>query len=239
MYCIHCGKENPDQARFCMHCGKTIPIPKPAPQPVTQPPPAEMAAVEPVPAAADEEETLPVGKTETVQITKPAVREGKKSQPAPRQPATRPAPVKRQIAREGCPVCAFPIRPGIRFCEGCGIQLNRIKLKTCKACGYVNRPGTAFCEGCGKPLGVEPWAGEACSSCGYPNRLGVRFCEGCGESVRMQAEAAAKQKKETAAQLRKISFKMVWRYVIPRVLGGSVSGFVVGKLGQWVFQNLL
>lgn len=42
MFCIHCGKQIPDDCKFCVHCGKsrvkTVPV-QAVPQPVTPPPP--------------------------------------------------------------------------------------------------------------------------------------------------------------------------------------------------------
>lgn len=239
MYCIHCGKENPSSARFCMHCGKAIPEMKPQPEPQVE----ESAST---PVTPVDEETLPV--TVAVQPTsevsqptdtQPTLETKPKPKPEPKPVASR-LPVKaKSVVRERCPVCGFTIRPGIHYCEGCGIQLNHVKMHTCKVCGYVDRPGTVFCEGCGKALGGEPWQGDICTACGYPNRLGVRFCEGCGVSLQAQADLAAGERQHTVTQLRKVGFKMVKRYILPRVLGGTIGGFVLGKLGQWVFQNLL
>jgi len=240
MYCIHCGQENPDSARFCMKCGKPILIPKPTPEKEPETPPAEEVVTTPVPAASPKDETLLAVEEPTPLPTKPFERVKPEPKPEPRPDTPSEVEMKRQpLMRERCPVCGFAIRPGIRYCEGCGIQLNHVKLTICKTCGFINRPGTAFCEDCGNGLGVEPWEGEACSSCGYPNRLGMRFCEGCGVSLQTQAETVEKEKQQTVTQLRKVGFKMIKRYVLPRILGGTVGGFVVGKLGQWVFQNLL
>jgi Double zinc ribbon/zinc-ribbon domain len=242
MYCIHCGKENPSSARFCMHCGKAIPTLKPKNEPHPQPieeirqePATDILAADKTPLGAGETTPLPEKPVEQLKFQP-------KPEPKPKSKSTtsKKGYAKRQpIVRERCPMCGFAIRPGIRFCEGCGNYLHHIKLSTCKACGYVNRPGTAYCEGCGKTLDVEPWEGEACLSCGYPNRVGVRFCEGCGVNWLAQGETAAREKQQAVKQLRKVGFKMIKRYILPRVLGGSVGGFIAGKLGQWVFQNLL
>lgn len=248
MYCIHCGQENDPSARFCMACGKPMPKPKPEPTPAAPgqtesapaPPYSSVAPPEPkpkaVPVAAPQSGPHLTASTTTQSRNKPSpntANSSLQSKFSPQKNITQQKPV----VRERCPVCGFSIRTGIHYCEGCGIPLNLIRLTTCKTCGFVNRSGTAFCENCGNNLGMEPWEGDRCPSCGYPNRLGIRFCEGCGVSFQAQAETAAREKQQTVTQLRKLGFKMVWRYILPRVLGGSVSGFILGKLGQWVFQN--
>ena len=51
-----------------------------------------------------------------------------------------------------CPNCSHENRPGAKFCENCGTQLD---LK-CPNCGTTNRPGAKFCDNCGTRLSGEP-----------------------------------------------------------------------------------
>lgn len=50
-YCIQCGKELADGAKFCFHCGASVPNTQtaPAPQPVVPPVPQPIIAPQPVP----------------------------------------------------------------------------------------------------------------------------------------------------------------------------------------------
>jgi class 3 adenylate cyclase len=53
-----------------------------------------------------------------------------------------------------CPACAQDLRPGARFCDGCGAALEA----RCPACGKAQRPHARFCDACGTPLPVGPSA---------------------------------------------------------------------------------
>ncbi len=58
-----------------------------------------------------------------------------------------------------CPSCDEVVRPGARFCPGCGARLPT----ACPACGSVVSPSARFCEACGAPLtasGPLPAAGS-------------------------------------------------------------------------------
>jgi VWFA-related protein len=56
--------------------------------------------------------------------------------PPPSQP---PPP----IISQACPQCGRSLRPGAKFCPGCGLRL------TCPSCGQAVRPGARFCKVCG------------------------------------------------------------------------------------------
>ena len=47
-----------------------------------------------------------------------------------------------------CPACAQDLRPGARFCDGCGAAVEA----RCPACGKGQRPQARFCDACGTPL---------------------------------------------------------------------------------------
>jgi class 3 adenylate cyclase len=47
-----------------------------------------------------------------------------------------------------CPACAQDLRPGARFCDGCGAAIEA----RCPACGKGQRPQARFCDACGTPL---------------------------------------------------------------------------------------
>ena len=48
-FCINCGSELPDGAKFCMSCGTPNAVPAPAPSPEPAPAPGEQPAEQPVP----------------------------------------------------------------------------------------------------------------------------------------------------------------------------------------------
>jgi class 3 adenylate cyclase len=50
-----------------------------------------------------------------------------------------------------CPACNQGLRPGARFCDGCGATLD----VRCPACGKSQRSQARFCDACGTPLGAE------------------------------------------------------------------------------------
>jgi hypothetical protein len=47
-----------------------------------------------------------------------------------------------------CPSCNKPLRPGAKFCDGCGAKI----LTNCAKCGAALRPGAKFCQNCGAPI---------------------------------------------------------------------------------------
>ena len=56
-----------------------------------------------------------------------------------------------------CPQCGKPLRPGARFCSGCGATIGLTtepapSIPICPNCGRKLRPGAKFCAGCGKRL---------------------------------------------------------------------------------------
>ena len=49
-----------------------------------------------------------------------------------------------------CPACGQDLRPGARFCDGCGAAVEA----RCPACGKGQRPQARFCDACGTSLGA-------------------------------------------------------------------------------------
>jgi predicted amidophosphoribosyltransferase len=49
-----------------------------------------------------------------------------------------------------CPACGQDLRPGARFCDGCGAAVEA----RCPACGKGQRPQARFCDACGTPFGA-------------------------------------------------------------------------------------
>jgi class 3 adenylate cyclase len=49
-----------------------------------------------------------------------------------------------------CPACGQDLRPGARFCDGCGTAVD----VRCPACGKSQRPQARFCDACGTALGA-------------------------------------------------------------------------------------
>jgi len=64
---------------------------------------------------------------------------------------TKPAPGRSLPRAPRCPSCGRFLRPGAKFCDGCGKPM----LLTCPHCGRTLRPQAKFCDGCGTPLGGE------------------------------------------------------------------------------------
>lgn len=92
-YCIACGKQISDTAKFCPYCGgrqpETTPAPAPAPEPAPAPVPAPAPETAPAPAPASEPAPAPAPISEPEQHPAPAP----KPEPAPvPEPVPTPAP---------------------------------------------------------------------------------------------------------------------------------------------------
>lgn len=92
-YCIACGKQISDTAKFCPYCGgrqpETTPAPAPAPEPASAPVPAPAPETAPAPAPAPESAPAPAPISEPEQHPAPAP----KPEPAPApEPVPAPAP---------------------------------------------------------------------------------------------------------------------------------------------------
>ena len=54
-------------------------------------------------------------------------------------------------------------------------------MLVCRHCGHALRPGAKFCSGCGQPVGDQPAPSPThCPQCGNPLRSGAKFCGQCG-----------------------------------------------------------
>ncbi|MBI4610429.1 MAG: AAA family ATPase [Candidatus Rokubacteria bacterium] len=53
-----------------------------------------------------------------------------------------------------CPRCHAPLRPGVRFCEECGVPAPLV----CPSCGAEVVPEKRFCGSCGAPVAAPPGA---------------------------------------------------------------------------------
>src|ERR1700757_4575022 len=51
-----------------------------------------------------------------------------------------------------CSQCQAQNRPGVRYCETCGVLLST----SCPACGAVGAPGRTFCGFCGASFNASP-----------------------------------------------------------------------------------
>ena len=58
-----------------------------------------------------------------------------------------PAPGRVDVPGATCKACGAVVRPGARFCDGCGASL--AAAATCPKCGAPLIPGGTFCEKCG------------------------------------------------------------------------------------------
>ncbi|MDY6876735.1 MAG: zinc ribbon domain-containing protein [Chloroflexota bacterium] len=61
---------------------------------------------------------------------------------------TKSAPGRPLPRASRCPSCGRFLRPGAKFCDGCGDPV----LLTCPHCGRTLRPQAKFCDGCGTAL---------------------------------------------------------------------------------------
>ena len=56
-----------------------------------------------------------------------------------------------------CSSCGHQNRPGVRFCEQCGIQMPQAAAENtgrfCSGCGQAINPANKFCENCGTAIG--------------------------------------------------------------------------------------
>ncbi|WP_072414646.1 zinc-ribbon domain-containing protein [Collinsella phocaeensis] len=94
-YCIACGKQISDTAKFCPYCGgrqpETTPAPAPAPEPAPAPAPAPEPAPAPAPISEPEQHPAPAPKPEPVADPVPAPAPKPEPAPAP-EPASGPTP---------------------------------------------------------------------------------------------------------------------------------------------------
>lgn len=94
-YCIACGKQISDTAKFCPYCGgrqpETTPAPAPAPETAPAPAPAPESAPAPAPISEPEQHPAPAPKPEPVADPVPAPAPKPELAPAP-EPAPAPAP---------------------------------------------------------------------------------------------------------------------------------------------------
>lgn len=109
-------------------------------------------------------------------------------QRTPRETKPSPAPPVGMPAPTGYP--PGPIQPGPAGAAPAGPpRMSTQPANTCPACGRPVRPGARFCAGCGQTLAPPPAApGPAvqaaappqCRQCGAPLRPGAKFCSKCG-----------------------------------------------------------
>ncbi|NMB78728.1 MAG: zinc ribbon domain-containing protein [Methanomicrobiales archaeon] len=52
----------------------------------------------------------------------------------------------RPAQKPGCPACGSTLRPGAKFCTGCGAKIPAV----CSGCGAPLSPDAKFCSGCGR-----------------------------------------------------------------------------------------
>ena len=94
-YCIACGKQISDTAKFCPYCGgrqpETTPAPAPAPEPAPAPAPAPEPAPAPAPISEPEQHPAPAPKPGPVADPVPAPAPKPEPAPAP-EPASGPTP---------------------------------------------------------------------------------------------------------------------------------------------------
>lgn len=99
-FCINCGSQIPDGAKFCPSCGSpaaSIPTPAPAPvpEPIPAPTPVYESAPEPAPAP------VPVPAPEPTPVSAPIPAPAPAPEPAPEPiPTSAPAPVSMQAAQQ-------------------------------------------------------------------------------------------------------------------------------------------
>lgn len=99
-FCINCGSQIPDGAKFCPSCGSpAASIPTPAPAPVPEPIPAPTPVYESTPEPAPE--PVPVPAPEPTPVSAPIPAPAPAPEPAPEPiPTSAPAPVPMQAAQQ-------------------------------------------------------------------------------------------------------------------------------------------
>lgn len=70
-----------------------------------------------------------------------------KSETASLSSISKPA-AKKAVIKAVCPGCGEPYGKGIKFCPGCGQNLETL----CDSCGHEYKPEDKFCPGCGGQL---------------------------------------------------------------------------------------
>ena len=73
-----------------------------------------------------------------------------------------------------CPACNQDLRPGARFCDGCGAVVE----PRCPACGQSLRAAARYCDGCGAALSVpttQPSVPGRSPASYTPNHLAERI----------------------------------------------------------------
>ena len=118
-------------------------------------------------------------------------------------PKAEPKPEEKPISEpnvQTCKVCGKALKPGAKFCTGCGTKLAEptAPLTTppvtsvCTSCGKPLKPGAKFCTVCGSrqeasPVSPTPPAAaptvNVCTNCGKPLKPNTKFCTGCGTPV--------------------------------------------------------
>jgi len=75
-----------------------------------------------------------------------------------------------------CPKCGFHNNKNMRFCGGCGAELQSTVI--CPSCGAKVPAGMKFCGECGQPI-----TATKCPVCGFDNKPGMKFCGNCGQKL--------------------------------------------------------
>ena len=151
------------------------------------------------------------------------------------------------VADAACPACGLQTRPGARFCEGCGVRLE----KSCAACGAKASLGAGFCGECGARFGsssaasapakdasaaalpVAPKAGAAIdtaapepSSAPERRQLTLLFCDLVG-STALSERLDPEQWRDALQAYQKVCAEAVARYggYLAQYLGDGVLAY--------------
>lgn len=133
------------------------------------------------------EQPLPQATPQPVSVPPPAT-PLPRPQPAQRRPQ-QPASDQPEIA---CPVCGKALRPGVKFCGGCGAKFDE------ETSASVVKPKPKTFP---SPKNTEPVSMPAetvCPSCGQTLQPGINFCGSCGARLDESTVKPVKKRSEKA-----------------------------------------
>lgn len=103
---------------------------------------------------------------------------------------------------KNCPNCGTQLDDNIKFCTGCGSNVENVGSTFCQNCGAALQDGVQFCNSCGSPVrGANPAQNQApnnnntmgvtCPTCGNVNPVGSVICTACGNPFVKEKHTAA------------------------------------------------
>lgn len=115
-----------------------------------------------------------------------------------------------------CPNCGTQLADNIKFCTGCGANVENVASTFCPNCGAPVESGLKFCTSCGGPVRVANPVqngnvmGMTCPACGSTTPVGSVICPTCGYQFVKESHTAA------------IVIGYLLSFIIP--IGGIIAG---------------